>query len=79
MTPRNATHKWEPHIPRCPTRVHETSCCGEYEWASEGGEYLILRWTGNGETQEETGRGVYAAARAVWSELATQHRHRRKA
>lgn len=67
--------QWEPHTPRGGrVRVHETSCCGEYELASEAGVYFVLRWTGDG--YEESERGLYAAVVAVWQELATNHRHK---
>ncbi|MFG1709259.1 hypothetical protein ACFLIM_39315 [Nonomuraea sp. M3C6] len=73
-------YDWEPHIPRAPRlRVDETSCCGEYELASEGGEYFVLRWTGDGEKQEETARGVFARAYAVWHDLAAGHQHKSRA
>ncbi|MEV0382471.1 hypothetical protein [Nonomuraea sp. NPDC050643] len=36
----------------------------------------MLRWTGDGQQQEETGRGLYATARAVWEDLIDRHRHR---
>ncbi|WP_219527101.1 hypothetical protein [Nonomuraea guangzhouensis] len=54
-------------------RVTETSCCGEYEWACQGGEFLILRYNGSG--YEETGRGRYAA-RKVWEHLVQAHKVR---
>jgi uncharacterized protein YutD len=25
------------------SRVHEASCCGLFEWCSEGGQYFVLR------------------------------------
>ncbi|MEV6150365.1 hypothetical protein AB0L53_08485 [Nonomuraea sp. NPDC052129] len=55
-------------------RVTETSCCGEYEWACQGGEFLILRYNGSG--YEETGRGRYAKARQVWERLVQAHKLR---
>ena len=67
--------EWEPHIPYGPFQVTETSCCGEYEWCSEGGKFLILRF--NGEHYEETGRGRYLDARPVWEGLLKRH-HRCK-
>ncbi|WP_285776734.1 hypothetical protein [Microtetraspora sp. NBRC 13810] len=53
----------------------DTSCCGEYEWCCEGGQFLVLRR--NGERYEETARGLYAKARPVWEHLIGGHRHRR--
>jgi hypothetical protein len=58
--------------------VTETSCCGEYEWASEAGQYFVLREARDGG-YEEIGRGLYANARRVWNELISAHRHRRRA
>lgn len=69
---------WERHIPRTAvTRVIETGCCGAFEWAAEGGQYLILRPAEHG--YEETARGGHAAARAVWNELVLAHRQRHRA
>ncbi|GAB1819320.1 hypothetical protein HerbRD11066_24840 [Herbidospora sp. RD11066] len=54
-------------------RVSETACCGVYEWACQGGVYFILRYTKkNG--YEETGRGLYREARALWDDLAIAHK-----
>lgn len=65
-------HKWRPYIPTgAQIRVAETSCCGEYEFCSEGGQYFILRNLA-GE-HEETARGVYADTRETWSELVAEH------
>lgn len=63
---------WEPHTARAPTRVTETSCCAAYEWCCEGGQFFILRSSANG--YEETGRGRYAVARAVWDALVREHK-----
>ncbi|NRQ40063.1 hypothetical protein HII36_50805 [Nonomuraea sp. NN258] len=69
------TIKWEPHHARgSQTRVHETSCCGAYEWCAEGGQYFVLRHVAG--RWEETGRGVYAAARQVWDHLLARHPQR---
>lgn len=67
--------EWEPHSPHGPLRVTETSCCGECEWCSEGGKFLILRF--NGKHYEETARGRYSDARPVWEGL-VRHHHRCK-
>lgn len=67
-------HTWEPHTPHVGhVRVHETSCCDEYQFASEAGVYFVLRWTGDG--YEETGRGSYAATARTRLELTQHHRH----
>lgn len=64
---------WEPyqgyradHI-----RISETSCCGAYEWACQGGHFLILRYRGG--RYEETGRGLHRQARAIWDQLLLAH------
>jgi hypothetical protein len=68
-------HRWEPYIPRSPRlRVFATSCCGEYELASEGGQYFVLRHADDG--YEETGRGVFADAAAAWLQLTDDHQHK---
>ncbi|NBE97469.1 hypothetical protein FE391_29575 [Nonomuraea sp. KC401] len=70
---------WEPYVPRGPRlRVYATSCCCEYELVSESGQYFVLRWTGDGEQQEETGRGVYARTAAIWRHLTSRHRCRKE-
>jgi hypothetical protein len=67
-------YRWKPYVPRCPRlHVRETSCCGEYELAAEGGQYLVLRPSADGG-HEETARGLYAHASRVWNTLASQHR-----
>lgn len=67
-------YEWEPHRPRTPrTRVVKTSCCGELELCSEGGQYLILRLTGDGH--EETARGRHVDALRAWNTLTKQHQH----
>ncbi|MED7929393.1 hypothetical protein SMD20_34480 [Nonomuraea sp. LP-02] len=66
--------KWEPHVPRCPQlRIRHTSCCGEYELASEGGLYFVLRPTADGG-HEATARRLFAEAVQVYVHLAFQHR-----
>ena len=69
---------WEPYMPRSANlRVTETSCCGTYEWCSEGGQFLVLRY--NGKCYEEAARGRYAEARLVWNKLVQGHRRCRRA
>ncbi|MEV5554941.1 hypothetical protein AB0L44_14935 [Nonomuraea wenchangensis] len=65
---------WIPHVPRTATepRVRDTSCCGAFELGAEGGQYFVLKRTGDG--YEETGRGTYAHASAIYTTLASQHR-----
>ncbi|GAA1769800.1 hypothetical protein GCM10009734_92970 [Nonomuraea bangladeshensis] len=65
---------WILYAPRTPAppKIRATSCCGEYELASEGGQYFVLRPAGDGH--EETGRGTYAHAAALYTHLAEQHR-----
>jgi hypothetical protein len=63
--------EWAPYFSRGPLRVRETSCCGIYEWASEGGQYFVLRRTG--DDYEESGRGRYGEARPVWARLLSDH------
>ncbi|GAA3660929.1 hypothetical protein GCM10022224_025440 [Nonomuraea antimicrobica] len=60
-------------------RITETSCCGAYEWACQGGQFLILR-ARCPEGYEETGRGLYRQARSVWDLLISAHEneHRRE-
>lgn len=53
-------------------RITETSCCGAYEWACQGGQFLILR-AKHPNGYEETGRGLYKQARAVWTVLISEH------
>ncbi|WP_113699203.1 hypothetical protein [Nonomuraea lactucae] len=61
---------WEPHNPRRGRlRVTETSCCGAYEWACQGGQYMVLRKSGT----EEAGRGPYRRARELWEDLVEEH------
>ncbi|MEU7838669.1 hypothetical protein [Nonomuraea sp. NPDC049129] len=72
---------WEPYQrpPRDRIRITETSCCGAYEWAAQGGHFLILRPAQELGRYEETARGLYRRAREVWAELLIfhnlQHRH----
>ncbi|MFI7452399.1 hypothetical protein ACIBQX_33235 [Nonomuraea sp. NPDC049714] len=73
---------WEPYRrpPKDRIRITETSCCGAYEWACRGGQFLILRQTTTGR-YEETARGLYRHARPVWQALLVLHEdeHKRKA
>ncbi|SEN89850.1 hypothetical protein SAMN05660976_08560 [Nonomuraea pusilla] len=63
--------EWFPYIPRGSLRVRETSCCGEYEWCCEGGQYFVLRKDGPGH--EETRRGTRAQIRELWDDLMLAH------
>ncbi|MEV6033546.1 hypothetical protein AB0L65_20495 [Nonomuraea sp. NPDC052116] len=66
--------KWEPYrTVGSILRVSHTSCCGLYEWASEGGQFFVLRQTEEGG-YEETGRGLYRQAMDVYIALAKAHR-----
>jgi hypothetical protein len=75
-------HEWEPYLrpPKDRLRITETSCCGAFEWACQGGQYLILRRTSTGR-YEETARGLYQRARRVWHLLLALHEdeHQREA
>ena len=57
---------WEPYLRprRYHIRITETSCCGVYEWASQGEQLLFLR-AAHPEGYEETGRGCYKHAREI--------------
>ncbi|GGP05438.1 hypothetical protein GCM10012278_24970 [Nonomuraea glycinis] len=72
---------WEPYLrPRGDhIRIKETSCCGVYEWASQGGQFFVLRAV-YPEGYEEAGRGCYKHAREVWVMLIAgfEKRHRCK-
>ncbi len=75
------TRFWEPYQSwGNRLRVTETSCCGKYEWACQGGLFLILRHSVIGG-YEEAGRGRYREARALWDELIHEHdqKHHRRA
>ncbi|MGI5286657.1 hypothetical protein ACQEVF_25415 [Nonomuraea polychroma] len=70
---------WSPWHPRAARlRVHQTSCCGEYELAAEGGQYFVLRQA-EGGSYVETARGAYAHAAQTYVDLTAQHRCRRRA
>lgn len=60
-------------------RITETSCCGAYEWACQGGQFLI-HCGQTPEGFEETGRGLHKQARLIWDALVAEHEneHRRK-
>jgi hypothetical protein len=68
-------HTWEPHIWQgTRLRIHDTSCCGEYQLASEGGEFFVRRQAGN--EYEETARGRYGRAVTAWLDLSAEHEHK---
>ncbi|MFI6922071.1 hypothetical protein ACIBIZ_19170 [Nonomuraea spiralis] len=67
-----ALPSWEPHVPRGLLRVVEASCCEEYVLCFEAAQFFVRRVTGQG-AYEETARGPYARAAAVWGELAGRH------
>lgn len=67
--------EWEPYVSCDRLRVIETSCCGAFEWACQGGQYLVLRERPGGGF-EEAGRGRYAVARRVWQDLVVEHHAR---
>lgn len=79
--PEQPVPRWEPYArpARDRIRVIETSCCGAYEWACQGGQFLILRRT-ESEQYEETARGVFRQARQAWQALLIRHEeeHRRE-
>lgn len=70
---------WEPYLrPRGDhIRIKETSCCGVYEWASQGGQFFVLR-AAYPEGYEEAGRGCYKQAREVWVMLIADFKKRHK-
>lgn len=80
--PDEPVPEWEPYLrpPKDRIRITETSCCGAYEWACQGGQFLTLRRTPTGQ-YEETARGLYRHARPVWQALLILHEdeHKRKA
>ncbi|MFI7696810.1 hypothetical protein ACIBQ6_47605 [Nonomuraea sp. NPDC049655] len=53
-------------------RVVEASCCEEYVLCFEAAQFFVRRVTERGD-HEETARGPYARAAAVWAELARRH------
>jgi hypothetical protein len=64
--------RWEPYrTVGSQLRVSHTSCCGLWEWASEGGQFFVLRHTG--DRYEETGRGLYRQALDIYIALAEAH------
>ncbi|MGP3935983.1 hypothetical protein [Nonomuraea sp. KM88] len=67
--------RWEPYQgpSRGKARITETSCCGAYEWAAQGGHFLVLRPTSKPGRYEETARGLYRQAREVWAAHLTFH------
>lgn len=54
---------------------HQMSCCGEYEWCAEAGQYYVLRYTPT-RGYEEFGRGLYRDARKIWDALTERHMHK---
>jgi hypothetical protein len=69
-----STFEWVPYTPvGSMLRVSHTSCCGRFEWASEGGRFFVLRPADDGG-YEETGRGRYRQALDVYIALAERHR-----
>lgn len=63
---------WVPYHRRDSVRISETSCCGIYEWASQGGIFFVLKRTSDGYL--ETARGRYRFARQEWMRLLEEHR-----
>ena len=71
-TPPGDESPWVPFEPTSTVRVRETSCCGQYEWASQGGVFFVLQRTADGLL--ETSRGQYRSARQEWDRLVEEHR-----
>ncbi|MBF8191591.1 hypothetical protein ITP53_39045 [Nonomuraea sp. K274] len=73
--PETPEVRWEPYQrpPKDHIRITETSCCAAYEWAAQGGHFLILRPAQEEGLYEETARGRYRQARQLWEELLTAH------
>jgi hypothetical protein len=67
--------QWTPYqgSARGRLRITATSCCGAYEWAAQGGHFLILRPTGEPDRYEETARGLHRQASEVWAALLAFH------
>jgi hypothetical protein len=61
-------------------RIKDTACCGAYELAAQGGQYIVLRPRRAGG-YEETGRDNYQTTIAVWNLLVAEHgkQHRHQA
>ncbi|MEU4576868.1 hypothetical protein [Nonomuraea sp. NPDC023979] len=68
----SAETTWIPFVPAGTVRIRETSCCGIYEWASQGGLFFVLQRTADGLL--ETARGQYRFARQKWDHLLEEHR-----
>ncbi|SEG77939.1 hypothetical protein SAMN05444920_104546 [Nonomuraea solani] len=64
---------WESHSPQRLRHVKEASCCEAYILCSEGAQYYVLRRTDFARF-EETARGTYEHAAAVWLNLAERHK-----
>ncbi|MFG3440011.1 hypothetical protein ACGF0J_22410 [Nonomuraea sp. NPDC047897] len=61
--------EWAPFVRQDePYRIRATSCCGHFELASQGGQYLILR-PAEGGGYDETARGTYSRTYVVWDTL----------
>ncbi|MGI5292736.1 hypothetical protein ACQEVF_56825 [Nonomuraea polychroma] len=77
--PASDEFTWERHEPTGSIlRVGHTSCCGAFELASEGGQYVVLRPTDEPNVYEETGRGRYRTAVAAYITLVYRHRRGHK-
>lgn len=70
--PSTSGQSWVPFEPVGTVRIRETSCCGIYEWASQGGIFFVLQRTVDGSL--EIGRGQYRFARQEWDRLLQEHR-----
>ncbi|GAA1772569.1 hypothetical protein GCM10009734_96810 [Nonomuraea bangladeshensis] len=72
--PPSRVSRWVPYqrLTGKSARIRDVCCCDAYEFACEGGHYLILRRNGLGHL-EETGRGRYAQARKIWDQLLIEH------
>ncbi len=72
--PQEPVLEWVPYKPTGgKLRVTHTSCCGRYEFASEGGHFFVLRPIAD-DCYEETGRGLYRQALDAYIALAERHR-----
>lgn len=64
---------WEEYQPRGPRlRIRGELPCCQIEFATEGGQYFLLRYA-NGR-YFEAARGRYADAYELWRELAFKHK-----
>ncbi|WP_433435392.1 hypothetical protein [Nonomuraea sp. CA-141351] len=71
--PTADTFKWMPYVSHGGIlRIGDTSCCGRYELASEGGQFFVLRHTDDG--YEETGRGrAHPKVVEIYTALVIEH------